>query len=300
MNPFNFSGPEFLFFFLIFIGVVNIALRMWHRHVEANGPMPKLDLSDPYRIAYLRGGAAEALKVAAFALIDRGLLKVSTTNDELTSAPNAEELVRRPIEKSVLALFRKPTDVTRLFENAELNTACKQYLQELTDARLLYGSGPQPHRFASVLSASGAIGGVAGIKLLLAIQRGKSNIMFLLILAAVGIFFAWASMISRRSGLGLRFLKDQRTLFGRLQKQAQFIKPGGGSADAVILAALFGLTALPANAFPFVKKLFPQPSSSNGGSSCGSGGGSDGGISGGNDGGSSGCGGGGGCGGCGS
>ncbi len=291
MNPFNFSGPQFLFFFVIFIGIVNIALRIWQRHVEAKGPMPKLDMSDPYRIAYLRGGAAEALKVAAFALIDRGLLKVSNTSDQLTSAPNAEELVRRPIEKSVLALFRMPTDVTRLFENAELNPACKQYLQELTDARLLYGSGPQPHRFSSVLAASGAIGGVAGIKFLLAIQRGKSNIMFLLILAAVGIAFAWASMISRRSGLGLRFLKDQRTLFGRLQKQAQFIKPGGGSADAVILAALFGLTALPANAFPFVKKLFPQPSGSDGGSSCGSSGG---------DGGSSGCGGGGGCGGCGS
>jgi uncharacterized protein (TIGR04222 family) len=296
MNPFNFSGPAFLFFFLIFIGVVNIALRMWQRHIEANGPMPKLDLSDPYRVAYLRGGAAEALKVAAFALIDRGLLNVNTTNDQLTSVPNAEELVRRPIEKSVLALFRKPTDVTRLFENAELNPACKQYLQELTESRLLYGSGPQPHRFSSVLAASGAIGGVAGIKLLLAIQRGKSNIIFLLILAAVGIFFAWASMISRRSGLGLRFLKDQRTLFGRLQKQAKYIKPGGGSADAVILAALFGLTALPAEAFPFVKKLFPQQSNTDSGSSCGSSGGSSSSCSSGG----SGCGGGGGCCGCGS
>ena len=62
MNPFNFSGSAFLFFFLIFIGVVNIALRMWQRHIEAMGPMPKLDLSDPYRIAYLRGGAAESLR----------------------------------------------------------------------------------------------------------------------------------------------------------------------------------------------------------------------------------------------
>lgn len=292
MNPFNFSGPQFLFFFLIFIGVVNIALRMWQRHAEANGPMPKLDLSDPYRIAYLRGGAAEALKVTAFALIDRGLLRVDTIKDQLTSEPNAEELVRRPIEKSVLALFRKPANVTRLFESAESNSACKQYLNELVNARLLYGGGPQAHRLSSVLTASGAIGGVAGIKLLLAIQRGKSNVMFLLILAAVGIAFAWASMISRRSGLGLRFLKDQRTLFGRLQKQAQYIKPGGGSADAVILAALFGLGALPAMAFPFVKKLFPQPSNGDSGSSCGSSN-SDGG-------GSSGCGGGGGCGGCGS
>ena len=122
--------------------------------------------------------------------------------------PNAEELVRHPIEKSVLALSRQATEVTRLFENAELNSACKQYLQELTEARPLYGIGPQPHRLASVLGASGVIGGVAGSKLLLAIQRGKTNIMFLLILAAVDILFAWASMILRRSGLGLRFLKD--------------------------------------------------------------------------------------------
>jgi uncharacterized protein (TIGR04222 family) len=293
MNPFNFSGPAFLGFLLIFIVVVNIALRMWQLKIEARGPMPKLDMSDPYRIAYLRGGAAESLKVAAFALIDRGLLSVDNKNDTLTAMPNAEEFVRRPIEKSVLALFRKPTNVTKLFENAELNSACKQYLHELTEARLLYGGDPQPHRLSSVLVASGAIGGVAGIKLLLAIQRGKSNIMFLLILAAVGIVCVWISMISRRSGLGRRFLEDQRTLFGRLQKQARYIKPGGGSADAVILAALFGLTALPANAFPFVKKLFPQKSNSDGGSGCGS-------VSSSSDGGSSGCGGGGGCGGCGS
>jgi uncharacterized protein (TIGR04222 family) len=293
MNPFNFSAPAFLLFLLIFVVVVNIALRVWQRHTEARGPMPKLDMSDPYRIAYLRGGGAEALKVTAFALIDRGLLSVDNKHDTLTASANAEEFVRRPIEKSVLALFRKPTDVTRLFENAELNLACKQYLSELTSARLLYGGGPQPHRLSSVLAASGAIGAVAGTRLILAIQRGKSNVMFLLLLAAVGIVFAWVSMISRRSGLGLRFLKDQRTLFSRLKKQAQYIKPGGGSADAVILAALFGLSALPENAFPFIKKLFPQPSTSDSGSGCGSGGGDGGG-------GGSGCGGGGGCGGCGS
>ncbi len=293
MNPFNFSGPAFLVFFVVFVVLVNLALRFWQRHIEANGPMPKLDLSDPYRIAYLRGGAAEALKVAAFALIDRGLLTVDASGDKLTAKPNAEELVRRPIEKSILARFRHSSDVTKLFEGAESNSACQQYLRELTDARLLYGNGPNTHRLSSVLAATGVIGGVAGIKLLLAIQRGKSNIMFLVILALVGIVFAWASMLSRRSGLGLRFLKDQQTLFHRLKKQAQQIKSGGGSADAVILAALFGLTALPANAFPFLKKLFPQPSNSDGGSSCGSSSSSDGGSS-------SGCGGGGGCGGCGS
>lgn len=293
MNPFNFSAPAFLFFLLVFVVIVNVALRGWQRHTEARGPMPKMDMSDPYRIAYLRGGAAEALKVTAFALIDRGLLNVDNKLDTLTASANAEEFVRRPIEKSVLALFRKPTDVARLFDNAELNSACKQYLSELSGARLLYGGAPQPHRLASVLAASGAIGAVAGTRLILAIQRGKSNVMFLLLLAAVGIVFAWVSMISRRSGLGLRFLKDQRTLFGRLQKQAQYIKPGGGSADAVILAALFGLAALPQNTFPFVKKLFPQSSTSDSGASCGGGGG-------GSDGGSSGCGGGGGCGGCGS
>ncbi len=67
MNPFNFSGPSFLFFFLIVILVTNLALRAWQQQAEANLPTPKLDLSAPYRIAYLHGGAAEALKVTAFA-----------------------------------------------------------------------------------------------------------------------------------------------------------------------------------------------------------------------------------------
>ena len=78
MNPFDLSGPEFLVFYLSLAAVVIGALVLWRRASESAGA-PKIDLADPYLIAYLRGGENEALRVALVSLIDRGLLIVNGT-----------------------------------------------------------------------------------------------------------------------------------------------------------------------------------------------------------------------------
>jgi hypothetical protein len=93
----------------------------------------------------------------------------------------------------------------------------------------------------------------------------------------------------RQTGRGKALLADLGSLFKSLKDRAAGFQPGSNPAELALLAAVFGVTALPVDAFPYSKTLFPQPSAGSGdsgGSSCGSscGGG--------------GCG--GGCGGCGS
>ena len=73
MNPFDLRGPEFLLFYFCFSLVVIFALAILRRRAES-GPAPKIDLGDPYLIAYLRGGEHEALRVAVISLVDRGML----------------------------------------------------------------------------------------------------------------------------------------------------------------------------------------------------------------------------------
>jgi uncharacterized protein (TIGR04222 family) len=53
-----------------------IAFRLALRRIES-GQRPELPLNDPYHIAFLRGGAAQAARIAVMSLIDRGLLEVT-------------------------------------------------------------------------------------------------------------------------------------------------------------------------------------------------------------------------------
>lgn len=101
MNPFDLSGPEFLFFFIGLSALAIVALVVTRKIAERSAA-PKLDLSDPYLIAYLRGAEPETLRVAAVSLIDRGLLVATGT--QLQAAEKASpDAVRRPIEKELLA-----------------------------------------------------------------------------------------------------------------------------------------------------------------------------------------------------
>ncbi len=298
MNPFNLSGGAFLLFFAAFILAINLGLRWWQRRVEAEWPMPRLDLSDPFKIAYLRGGSAEALKVAVFALVDRGLLSWDAKDQHLTAKPDANQLVRRDLEKAVLIHFKHAAPVEGLFKGMDYVVACQQYKKELADAKLLMPGGDRDGRFHRVVLAMSAIGAVAGVKLMLAVQRGKPNVFVLVVFALVGMAFAYAAMAAERTGLGQRFLRDQQTLFKRLKNRASLLTSGGANADAVIVAAVFGFSALPIGTFPYLSKMFPQKSNADSGSSCGM---TDNyGSSSSDSSGSSGCGGGGGCGGCGS
>ena len=64
MSPFDLTGPEFLLFYLVFGGLILVALLFW-RNMSAEPEPPAMNLADPYLIAYMRGEKEwEALRVA--------------------------------------------------------------------------------------------------------------------------------------------------------------------------------------------------------------------------------------------
>jgi hypothetical protein len=137
--------------------------------------------------------------------------------------------------------------------------------------------------------------GTAIIKISVALNRGRTNIGFLILMVVALVIAAGVVSRPRRTRSGDLLLEDMRTLFSGLSGRANTLSPGGASNEVAFLAALFGVQALPLAAFPFARQLGKraQPSASScstfisscGSSSCGSS-----------------CGGGcgGGCGGCGS
>jgi uncharacterized protein (TIGR04222 family) len=296
VNPFDLRGPQFLLFYFIFSVVVIAALVLLRRKLESTSA-PKIDLSDPYLIAYLRGGKNEALRVALVSLIDRGLLIYDGTRIERAS--NAEpDQVRRPLDKALMEKFATPGEASTIFDDITLELACDPYQETLKRDRLLPDESVEQIRLVLTVVAFFILGGVGGIKVFIALERGRTNIIFLIILTVIAIVVAVKIMSPRLTSRGAALLADVQTLYAGLKERATFIRPGGATIEAMMLAAAFGIDTLAGDAFAYTKALFPRPQKAATGSSCGSSCGSSWDSSSGSSCGSS-CGGGGGCGGCG-
>ena len=273
MNPFDLPGPEFLFFYIGFSALAIIALVLTRKAAESSAA-PKLDLSDPYLIAYLRGSDPETLRVAAVSLIDRGLLVATGT--QLKTADNASpEAVRKPIEKELLRKFKRADEASSIFDDSRLKATCKPYEQTLKNAGLLANESIERARWSRLLIAGGIVAGVGIVKILVAFSRGRMNVGFLIVLIAVAIFLAVKVSFPRLTESGKAMIADLQNLYSGLKDRALFLKPGGATIEPMMLAAIFGVGALESTDFAFTRVLFPRAnaaaqSGSSSASSCGS------------------------------
>jgi uncharacterized protein (TIGR04222 family) len=308
VNPFDLRGPDFLVFYL-FLSILVIGAVFLLRHSGEKDGTGRPPIDDPYLVAFLRGGVGEAVRVTALSLVDRGLLAIKPSGTsplfsggeshlELND-PRAIDSVKRPIEKCVLEAFKTSKPIGPTLESLEAYPACTDYERKLEGFGMIADSGTRAgHRLRQRI-AIGLLLGLAILKVLIALTRGRTNILFLIILACLGAFVVSRIGNPFRTARGEKFLEDVKTLFASIRLRAASLRPGGASSDLVWLASAFGLTAVPALVFPHVVAFMSRNplgasgsrdsdsggfSSGCGSSSCGGGGG---------------CG-GGGCGGCGS
>src|SRR5919109_788480 len=286
-NPFDLPGPDFLVFYA-FLGVFTVGLLWLARRASEPADAPRIDYSDPYLLAHLRGGEKEVIRVVTVSLTDRGLLH--SNDDQLVVVnQNAVNIARLPIEKALLQHFRFRATASSAFTSPAILATCQQYKDTLQRLGLLPDESIVRARLWRFCIAVIVLTGVAALKILVALQRGRTNIFFLILLAVFFVFVAIRVHNSLRTRHGDALLADLRNLFSSLKARARMLRPGGETADAALLIAVFGLDALPTAAFPYAKRFQPKStalSTTSCGSACGSSCGSS-------------CGGGGGCGGCG-
>ncbi len=313
MNPFDQSGPEFLLFYLFFSLVVIIAIVFLRRRAES-GPSPRIDLGDPYLIAYLRGRENEALRVAVVTLVDRGLL-VMDENSVHRADHVTLEMAKNPIEYEVLKKFSYPDKAASVFKDDDLKTVFQQYRLKLEDAGLIPNNEVRLARIKRLLLALGALGVVGLIKIQIGLSQERP-VGFLVVMMIITMVIAAFFSFPRLTALGEATLADVTNLYSGLKERVHSYSQGSSPAELAMYAAVFGIGALAATPYGYAQTLFPRAnnssflgsacgsscgssfSSSDGGSSCSSS--SDSGSScGSSSGGGSSCG-GGGCGGCGS
>ncbi len=313
MNPLDWRGPAFLLFYLGWGVTLLFVARAWRRSAE-RGDGVRLTLSDPYLIAHLRGGRDEALRVATLSLVDRGLLEWHEGGLRHREGVTREAL-RRSLEKEIFAHFGDGRDLASLFEISAAGAATLELERTLRDDGLLPGETEQRARRGRLLFLLAVLLLPALAKLFVALERGRSNVF--LLLAAAALFSALLAFdgFPQRTERGEALLRDLRELFSGLRERAGRLPAGGGTAEVVLLAAVFGLGAFPSGALGNLPQRLqrataPRPEPTGCGStsytSCGAasgaassaGGDSSGGSSCGAASGGSSCG-GGGCGGCG-
>lgn len=308
MNPFDLPGPAFLAFYWLVVLPATLGGAWLLRRFLERGDIPDLDLSNPYLLAYLRGGKQQVVELVVVSLVDRGLMltergMVAVRDDQVALS------VRSPLEQSALTRLRQiqPKSVDGLVRDPFLDASCESLAAELRARGLLASRGLNGRRALVYLLSVLVLVGVALIKIAIAFERGRHNVAFLVVSVPIACLLVrhWAN--PRLTALGERVLADMRELFSGLRDRAQTIVPGGGTAELSLLVGVFGIGPLPFAIFPHKSLLFPVPtpvepssSFSSSGSNCSSWNGSN--CSSGSScsSSSSSCGGGGGCGGCGS
>ena len=145
MNPFDLSGPSFLAFYVVLAVIVIIALKLAIDEAEGGAPRA-LPLSDPYHIAWLRGGTPEAARIAVLSLIDRGLLAVS--GDNLVNLSATSSVVREPIERAILGrCAQSGTPATAVLDDPAVERACAPYRAQLERLQLIPDAAMRAQRY---------------------------------------------------------------------------------------------------------------------------------------------------------
>src|SRR5262249_965091 len=135
MNPFDLRGPEFLVFYFILSTIV-IGVLILSRRAAEFGDAPKTDVSDPYLIAYLRGGKKETFRLATLSLIERELLCVQDQAVQ-ASVNSCSHYITNPVEEKLLRIFAKAGPASSMFDSPTLASACSDYEKRLAQDSLL-------------------------------------------------------------------------------------------------------------------------------------------------------------------
>ena len=275
MNPFDLAGPEFLLFTI----VLAVALHLLWRplaHILGEGSdgvneqRSSLANLDPYLIAYVRGQEAETARVAIISLLDRKLLQ--SQGEELVAVPGASDKVHRPIERAILEAFVQNGKASFIFKDMAFQAACVGLEAEATRLGLLPTSAGKARVLLMRLAMIVLLAGVAAIKIKVAFERGHYNVGFLVILSIVAVVLTFCRKAPKQTRKGERMLDDLRERFSNLKSRAEDIELGGASRELVLLAAIFGMAALPGAVLAQAETLFPLAAKNAGvaGSSCGS------------------------------
>jgi uncharacterized protein (TIGR04222 family) len=256
MNPLDMTGPEFLRFYLAWgLGGLLLAWGLrtfWLKNLDTPPDVRRWvpgyypQHSEAYAIAFLRSGEGEAVSALLGRLVSAGFLaleggEIRRIHDEERERPLL------PIEKRALEALGSSRPATEAGSTLLLGVGpqLQEMRRDLEGQGLLSSqAGRRPWNTLRSLTVL-AVPGLGVAKLWVAVDRGRSNIGFLILLI-LAYFVAAVLLLSppRLTLAGRRYLEWLRESHQGLVRQvANGERERGG--DLTLATGIFGLAVVP-------------------------------------------------------
>ena len=303
----NMEGPAFLgLYAAVILTVLGGAFFAVRSSAGADASDPLVPAApNPYEMAYLRGGEREMAKLALIELARRGYiqqrmgsalrggkayLKRKTTHPSAAELPAPQRQIFELVEKE-----DKP--VAKLIASRGFAKAVEGIKQEFLPRLEREGLLVSGWTRAKVLLAGAlTVAGLGGYKLVVALEKGRYNVGFLILFAIVALIALYSIVNTRLTSRGKKYFLNTQEAY-RGETSDVVLDVGAAKPHEMLLqVGLFGAPILfGASGEAYATMLGLDPKARYGATGCSMGCGSD--SSGGDGGGDGGCG--GGCGGCG-
>jgi len=243
LNPLDLRGPDFLVFYLVFMVATTLVVWAYRWHMESGSPGEEVAAGkeiaeDPYQVAYLRGGRDEVIRVAVISLIERGLLQAEAEKLVVTD-PDAADKVRRNLDKAILMMAASDGRAQSLYSHDLVLREADLIAEPLRKLRLLSDERIKTVRIVAMVAAVGLLWLVAGAKIAVALSRGRTNILFLIILAVVAPVAVGLVTLPRVTALGRKTCNYLQTMFARLRDRRETFQLTHTTSELTFLAAVF-------------------------------------------------------------
>ena len=174
MNPFDLPGPQFLVLYWL-LGVLTLAVLRLTREATEGGAPPHTRLSDPYTIAYLRGGSDDVLRTVVFVLVVRQLVVFGDV-DQIVAPPHAAGHAHNKIERAILSAFRDRRPAGEVLKEPGLNALAKHHGEpELARLGLVPDEETRSRRVLALAIGLTVLGGAALIKIGIGLSRERPD-----------------------------------------------------------------------------------------------------------------------------
>lgn len=214
------DGPTFLLLYGALATTAIVGVRWYNRSRDprANEPLPPVPSpADPYELAYLRGGTAEATRLAVYDLRQRGLLETPTPG----SAPSANYVVAAlnadqqpglpPLGRLLLRICVTPHHPRRLLHGESamrMEEGCLHWRRRHEDNGFLESSAHRSQKWFLLLGVGLLLVIMSVVRIQTSIAHGHYNIIFLILMtiATVIALPVLARPIGRLTPRGVRYL----------------------------------------------------------------------------------------------
>jgi uncharacterized protein (TIGR04222 family) len=176
-------------------------------------------------------------------------------------------MVDELLEWVVVSYFKTPRTVQEFLSDRDTMNVGKKFCRKLADEGLLSDISIYLWRLIPALATlTLLIWGLVNIGTSAEMQKEPRLFMGAVFFTMFGVFFLRCinTWFKERTGAGEKVLQRARLRFNHLKENTEKFRPGGETNNATILAATFGIDALPSDHFGYVLTLFPKPSDDSG------------------------------------